>query len=205
MCTAILSLSRILALWKYYHAPMTVFFQFETMELPRLLYASGRLPPVPPNMQKEEIPRVDLSLVKVFELRLCTGKEWHRFPGHYLVPDGVRVDFVKSEFDGLLPGHFGESHNQKRDHLGKKWWLRDETTHIPEGLNDVNREETSHYVRFHVFRCFTVIADMFRRFPLRHATFLLIWIFHSIPRHPHSNHVTRLTPNLGTACRAYRS
>ncbi|KAF7968131.1 hypothetical protein HWV62_31803 [Athelia sp. TMB] len=140
----VISMSRIVALWKYYHAPQTIYFQLEDSELPRLLQATGLVPEFPPNTPVEEIPRIDLSPVKVFNLTLCVGKEWHRFPGHYLVPDGVRVDFVKSDFDGLLPGHFGEGPSASAED-GGLWW-REGTRSAPVGLNDLNREAPGFYV-----------------------------------------------------------
>jgi alpha-1,2-mannosyltransferase len=60
------------------------------------------------------------------------------------VPDGVRVDFVKSGFDGALPGHFGGGHGGHGD--GGFWW-RDGTRRAPVGLNDLNRETPEFYVR----------------------------------------------------------
>jgi alpha-1,2-mannosyltransferase len=141
---ALISLSRILALWNYYHAPQTIFYLLESTELPRLLNATGLLPIPPPNTPAEELPRIDLSPIRQFNLTLCVGKEWYRFPGHYLVPDGVRVDFVKSGFDGALPGHFGGGHGGHGD--GGFWW-RDGTRRAPVGLNDLNRETPEFYVR----------------------------------------------------------
>ncbi|EPQ60356.1 hypothetical protein GLOTRDRAFT_135064 [Gloeophyllum trabeum ATCC 11539] len=138
----ILSLSRTVALYQYYHAPISVTYQLQGQELPRLLNVTGFLPPRPADVKEEELPRIDLSPIKEFGLRLCLGKEWHRFPSHFHVPDGVRVDFVKSEFDGLLPGHFPPS---GRSGL----WLREGTRLVPEGLNDLNKEEHSHYTPLH--------------------------------------------------------
>ncbi|KAK0198830.1 glycosyltransferase family 22 protein [Armillaria mellea] len=145
-CSVLLSVSRILALWNYYHAPMTLMYALESQEIPTLLNDTGLLPtPLPPLgapiNKKVQQPRIDLSPVKELDLTLCIGKEWYRFPGHYLVPTGVNVEFIKSEFDGLLPGHFRESVN---DTLGL--WPRPETRYIPKDMNDVNREEPSHYV-----------------------------------------------------------
>ncbi|KAH7930611.1 glycosyltransferase family 22 protein [Leucogyrophana mollusca] len=135
----LISASRILALWHYYHAPLSTFARFEAFELPRLLNATGLLPPLAPNSEESERPAIDLSPIKEFDLRVCLGKEWHRFPGHYLVPDGIRVDFVKSEFDGMLPAHF-ESRRPG------SWWDRSGTRNTPEGLNDLNREVPEYYV-----------------------------------------------------------
>jgi len=83
---------------------MTVFYVFETQKLPGLS-ATAPLP-------DDEHIWPDLSHVRELGLRLCLGMEWHRFPGHYLVLEGVKVDFIKSEFDGLLPGHFRPSSNK---------------------------------------------------------------------------------------------
>jgi len=145
---------RIFALWHYYHSPLSVAFEFQTAEIPRLLNVTGLLPMYPSGTQEEDKPRIDLSPVKEFDLKLCMGKEWHRFPGNYLIPNGISVEFVKSEFDGLLPSHFEEkltsedqSHGQEAIvNLSKKWWLRPQTTYVPSGLNDLNKEDASHYV-----------------------------------------------------------
>ncbi|KII93600.1 glycosyltransferase family 22 protein [Plicaturopsis crispa FD-325 SS-3] len=142
LASSILSASRVLALLLYYHAPKTVIFELENKELPRLLNVTGLLPPVPPHTDPDDLPRIDLSPIKDFGLRLCIGKEWHRFPGSYLVPEGIRIDFVKSEFNGALPGHFVEGAK------AESWngWFRPGTRVVPEGLNDLNHEEPSHYV-----------------------------------------------------------
>jgi alpha-1,2-mannosyltransferase len=129
---------------------MSVVFKFQVDELPRLLNATGLLPVYPPGTPEEDIPRIDLSPVKDFNLTLCVSKEWYRFPGHYLVPAGVRVDFVKSEFDGLLPGHFGEGEFKKvswEDDIPPAYgWSRPATRLVPAGLNDINQEQPSFYV-----------------------------------------------------------
>ncbi|KAK7063943.1 mannosyltransferase [Favolaschia claudopus] len=159
VASAVISISRILALTYYYHSPMSVVFKFQVEELPRLLRNTGLLPTYPPGTPEEDIPRIDLFFVKHFNMTLCVGKEWYRFPGHYLVPTGVRVDFVKSEFEGLLPGHFGEGEFKQasvpNDILSVAWWnkpaswygwQRPETRLVPAGLNDLNREQPNFYV-----------------------------------------------------------
>lgn len=145
----VISISRGFAQWRYYHAPMTVMYHFETYEIPTVLNNTGHILLPPPNNSTqyripesaEEEPRVDYDLIFPFNVTLCVGKEWHRFPGSYLVPDGVRVEWIKSEFDGMLPGHFKptprEGGLQARP-LG--------TQSIPHGLNDLNKEEPSFYV-----------------------------------------------------------
>jgi alpha-1,2-mannosyltransferase len=67
---------------------------------------------------------------------LCLAKEWYRFPSSYFLPNGVRAKFIKSAFDGLLPGEFPESTD----------WSRPGTWMIPEGMNDENKGDPSKYV-----------------------------------------------------------
>ena len=144
----VISVARALAQWKYYHAPMTIFHALEADEIPRLLNTTGHIfiPPPSPTQsrfdEEERIPRIDLALIKQLGLRMCVGKEWHRFPSHYLVPDGVRVDWIKSEFDGMLPAHFAETVAE----AGLPARVVG-TSAVPEGLNDRNMEEPAFYVR----------------------------------------------------------
>jgi len=161
----LLSVSRILALVVYYHAPLDVVFTFQNVELPRLLNATNLLAQPKPldgrsSSKYDADVQFDLSPLKAFGgLRLCVGKEWYRFPGHYLVPDGVEVAFVKSDFDGMLPGHFTSGH------AGGPWSRRQQTRLIPNGLNDRNEEEMSRYVD--VSTCdYFIDSD----FPLRHTS-----------------------------------
>ncbi|CUA67499.1 alpha-1,2-mannosyltransferase [Rhizoctonia solani] len=109
--TSALSISRIVALFKYYHAPLDVAFHFQYEELPRLLNTTGLLAVPDPTLKKhaskyDESAPVDLSLVRQFGLRVCWGAEWYRFPGSYLVPSGVEPLLVESGFDGMLPRPF---------------------------------------------------------------------------------------------------
>jgi alpha-1,2-mannosyltransferase len=69
---------------------------------------------------------------------LCLGKEWYRFPSSYFLPNGMKAKFVKSAFDGLLPGEFHEGKTGFGVWSGT--WL------IPLGMNDENREDMSKYV-----------------------------------------------------------
>ncbi|KAH0838056.1 glycosyltransferase family 22 protein [Lanmaoa asiatica] len=139
--SGLLSISRILALWHYYHAPLSVFSSLETFELPRLLNDTGLLPLLPA-VGEDDRPSIDFAVLKQFDLKLCLGKEWHRFPGHYLVPNVVSVHFVKSEFEGLLPAHF-----RSRSIGSEPWWDRKGSRNTPAGLNDLNKEAHQYYVR----------------------------------------------------------
>ncbi|KAI0718861.1 glycosyltransferase family 22 protein [Cerioporus squamosus] len=150
--SCVLSLSRVTALWKYYHSPMSVTYALEAAEVPRLLNVTGHIT-LPPQFDspdgsahhsethEDELPRIDLSLIEDWGLRLCVGKEWYRFPGHFLVPDGVRVDWIKSEFDGMLPGHFTETSR----HGGLLERVKG-TRVAHRSLNDLNREAPEFYV-----------------------------------------------------------
>jgi alpha-1,2-mannosyltransferase len=70
---------------------------------------------------------------------VCFGKEWYRFPNSYHLPNNMRAKFIKSEFDGLLPGEFSEA--QTGFGMWPGAWL------IPSGMNDQNIEDMGKYVR----------------------------------------------------------
>lgn len=105
-CFVILGVSRMFLLYKSYHAPMDVF---------------GRLKTVNVNMTSKN------------EVNLCIGKEWHRFPTSYFLPDGWTVNFIKSDFKGQLPAHY----------LPEK----EATKIVRNDMNDLNKEEVSRYVK----------------------------------------------------------
>lgn len=138
--------ARILALFHYYHAPLDVAYYFEHYEIPRLLNVTGHLPPQEPrhagyNPAYADDQYIDISGLKQIGVRVCYGKEWYRFPSHYLFPEGVEVEFVKSGFSGLLPQHFAID-----PFPSEGLWKRGQTRVPPPGLNDMNREEPSVYV-----------------------------------------------------------
>jgi len=148
----LISVGRILALWHYYHAPLDVTFDFQNVELPRVLNATGLLQPkvVPDDGNSKyyssskydaEAPIELNNLPLLGGISLCIGKEWYRYPGHYLIPTGVNVHFIKSEVSHLLPGPFPPS-------VGAvPLWPWDGTRVIPDtGLNDKNEEVMSRYV-----------------------------------------------------------
>lgn len=58
---------------------------------------------------------------------VCIGREWYHLPTSFFLPDNYRVRFVKSGFDGLLPGDFKETS------------LLDSTSAIPEDMNNKNQ------------------------------------------------------------------
>ena len=68
---------------------------------------------------------------------VCLGKEWYRFPSSYFLPKNMRLKFVKSAFDGLLPGEFSEAGTASGI---LPTWL------IPPGMNDQNIEDPGKHV-----------------------------------------------------------
>jgi alpha-1,2-mannosyltransferase len=69
---------------------------------------------------------------------VCLGKEWYRFPSSYFLPGGIRAKFIKSEFDGLLPGEFSEAKVGFGFFPGT--WL------TPSGMNNQNVADPGKYV-----------------------------------------------------------
>lgn len=75
---------------------------------------------------------------------VCFAKEWYRFPSQYHLPNNMRAKFVKSEFDGLLPGEFAE-----RAVSGFGLWPG--AWMVPSGMNDQNIEDVGKYVSLLLF------------------------------------------------------
>lgn len=69
---------------------------------------------------------------------VCFGKEWYRFPSSYFLPN-MRAKFIRSEFQGLLPGEFPDAPSPFARFNG--------ASQIPSGMNDMNVEDPSKYVR----------------------------------------------------------
>ena len=40
---------------------------------------------------------------------VCMGSEWYEYPSSFFVPQSCKVNFLKSEFGGVLPAHFNAS------------------------------------------------------------------------------------------------
>ncbi|KAL2042432.1 hypothetical protein N7G274_004924 [Stereocaulon virgatum] len=68
---------------------------------------------------------------------VCLGKEWYRFPSSYFLPKKMRAGFIKSAFDGLLPGQFSETTTEFG--LYPTW-------RVPPGMNDRNVEDLGKHV-----------------------------------------------------------
>jgi len=69
---------------------------------------------------------------------VCLGKEWYRFPSSYHLANGTKAKFIRSEFNGLLPGEFSEAQIGFGFFPGA--WLE------PPGMNDENKEDMGKYV-----------------------------------------------------------
>ena len=69
---------------------------------------------------------------------VCFGKDWYRFPASHFLPNGAHARFIKSEFDGLLPGAFHEGKTGFGFFPGT--WLD------PPGMNNRNEEDPGKYV-----------------------------------------------------------
>jgi alpha-1,2-mannosyltransferase len=84
--TSFVGLSRILSLYKNYHAPMDLMIEI--------------------NNNPDVIPKG----VRPYEdINFCVGKDWYRFPTSFFFPNKqFRIRFLKSEFRGMLPAYFSE-------------------------------------------------------------------------------------------------
>jgi alpha-1,2-mannosyltransferase len=69
---------------------------------------------------------------------VCFGKDWYRFPSSHFLPRDMHAKFIKSEFDGLLPGQFSEAATGFGFFPGT--WL------LPAGMNDRNEEDPGKYI-----------------------------------------------------------
>eukprot|EP00808_Paulinella_micropora_P013305 g53198.t1 len=126
---ALLSTSRAVGLIKHYGAPLDLYAQ-----LARDVEAWAAKEP-------------DFYLAHEQTTNVCVGKEWYRFPSHFFLPDvggrPTKLQFLKSQFDGLLPKHYASS------------GLPAATSAIPTGMNGLNREEFDRYV--HVTSCHYIV------------------------------------------------
>lgn len=105
ICSLFLCLSvlRVVALIQFYGSSLSIY--------------SGLHNAPPPGIQTSEWRESSQTLnapeYSRRELFVCTGKEWFRFPSHYLIPPGMRFKFIKSRFSGLLPHTFGNFTTEK--------------------------------------------------------------------------------------------
>lgn len=148
MIPSLLSLGRIIGIFKFYHAPLDIVHHFEYNTLPSVLADLGFSPiPYPKDHrhQPDDVPEWDLSPLTEIDppITLCYAAEWHRFPGSYLIPEGVEVQWVRSEFDGMMPRSWDKSES-----VGL--WPRAETRVIHPGRfngENLQSSEPGTYVR----------------------------------------------------------
>lgn len=90
---ALLSISRILAVYKGFHAPLDVF-----VELNRVA----------------NDPKIH-TLSSDRNVNLCVGKEWYRFPSSFFLPaENWNLQFIESEFRGQLPKPYSAGPNSTK-------------------------------------------------------------------------------------------
>ena len=69
---------------------------------------------------------------------VCVGREWYRYPSSFFLPnENTRLAFVKSGFNGLLPGDFKENAG-----------LVESISSYPEGMNNQNLFDAGKLVDF---------------------------------------------------------
>ncbi|CAO3684165.1 unnamed protein product [Umbelopsis ramanniana] len=158
--STLLSVSRILALIKYYGAPKEVYSALWNYQVDSRTLDFDYL---------DENYRYDSTLG---EKTLCVGKEWYRFPSSYFLPNDVRLGIIKSDFDGLMPKPFEEDlevFNYEDTNSGKTISQKVRqlkfagASVIQPGFNDLNKEDPTAYTD--ISQCdFLVDSD----FPLRY-------------------------------------
>ncbi|PVD19080.1 hypothetical protein C0Q70_21639 [Pomacea canaliculata] len=108
---SLLCLSRSVALYQGYHASMDIFVELHKVA---------------------NDPKVH-TLPFDKHVNICMGKDWYRFPSNFFLPsDRWHLQFIKSEFKGLLPKAYEPWPNGTRL--------------IPSNMNDLNKEEPSRYI-----------------------------------------------------------
>eukprot|EP00079_Xenopus_tropicalis_P037704 XP_017951475.1 PREDICTED: alpha-1,2-mannosyltransferase ALG9 isoform X3 [Xenopus tropicalis] len=82
----LLSISRSVALFRGYHAPLDLYPEFHRIAGDPAVHMvpEGRT------------------------VNVCVGKEWYRFPSNFLLPDNWQLQFIESEFRGQLPKPFAK-------------------------------------------------------------------------------------------------
>jgi alpha-1,2-mannosyltransferase len=135
LLSGLISVLRIFSIHKFYHAPFDILLHFQYSTVPSILAANGYTPvPLPDNFvpYRNELPEPewDYSVLNDISPRvtLCYGGEWHRYPGSYLVPEGIQIRFLQTDFDGMMPRPWEMSSN-----TSSGVWPRSETRVIHPG------------------------------------------------------------------------
>ena len=140
---ALLSAARVAALIFYYGAPLKAY-----AELSRRVSLQGSNP-------FGDASSTATTTNPFADKAVCVGKEWYRFPSHFLLPSPssysnatatYHLQYLPSSFDGLLPGHFHPSPSTLSS-LDSMWRDRALSTRlVPPHQNALNRAEPSRYV-----------------------------------------------------------
>ncbi|GAA5835879.1 hypothetical protein JCM9279_002129 [Rhodotorula babjevae] len=147
--SGLLSFARISALHNYYHAPFNAYHHLQNYELSRVaLIAHPELAPaIDPSLPHADFAALlnkeqaldTREALSPLNLRLCLGKEWHRFPSSWLVPDEVETRWIQSAFDGIMPAVW-EAPGKGKGLFGRA------TATVPEGMNMFNKAEEGRFV-----------------------------------------------------------
>ena len=124
-----LSLSRVLAVYKNYHAPMKVWTQVARLPL---MEKSNTL----------EHPDYGKSSISI-----CVGKEWYRYPSSFFLPDNNwDLKYIRSEFKGQLPQPYDVTVNSLES-----------TRLIRDTFNDQNKQEPNRFVKDPTKECHYIV------------------------------------------------
>lgn len=105
------SFSRVVSLHVNYRAPLDVWMRVSHF----------------PQLSPEKVPSA------AAKVNVCVGKEWHRFPSSFFLPEGWELRFLRSEFRGQLPQPYLDD--------------RPDATGVARAnFNDLNREEPDRYL-----------------------------------------------------------
>jgi alpha-1,2-mannosyltransferase len=153
---------------------MPLLFHLKYTELPSLAIQTH--PALYPKLNLTNFTnaeeQIDISILQTHNLTLCYGKEWYRFPSSFLVPNEVRVEFVKSDFKGILPKHFVERRDEVKGSKASIVKRLEIASQSPPGFNDQNQEETDRYVS--IYHCqYRIIADVRRQVPVESCSYLI--------------------------------
>ncbi|KNE73295.1 hypothetical protein AMAG_17461 [Allomyces macrogynus ATCC 38327] len=73
---------------------------------------------------------------------VCLGNDWFLAPGHWVLPNTTRIEFVKHGFEGQLPAHFAPSNATS----SMARIVHGTMAHDHALFNDANRMELSRFV-----------------------------------------------------------
>jgi alpha-1,2-mannosyltransferase len=144
MIPAFISIFRIVAIFKFYHAPLDIAYHFQYTTIPHILTSLGHGPkPAPKNYSPYTpdeviVPEWDYTPLMTLDppISLCYASEWHRYPSSFMIPEGIDVRWVKTDFDGMMPRRWESSAVSNTTGV----WPRPETRVVRDGrFNGMNK------------------------------------------------------------------